>query len=255
MIGMHLMRAKVSLDRIAEFLEEEELEKYDDDDDDDDDVNNANDHRSRDQTSAADSVDISESTPLLITDDGNSIVQIRLNPETELPPDYVKPEVGFYAGKFIHYGAPETSPSTFDAASAANDKKKWWQFWRKSQTFNTISVQPDEPALAKPESIPFQLRNVSVNFPHGALSVIVGPTGSGKTSMLLSLLGEMKRLEGYGFLPDPRYAPGGIAYVAQTSFLLNATIRENILFGNDFHEERFEGIIFQILCILVCVCK
>ena len=124
MIGMHLMRAKVSLDRIAEFLEEEELEKYDDDDDDDDDVNNANDHRSRDQTSAADSVDISESTPLLITDDGNSIVQIRLNPETELPPDYVKPEVGFYAGKFIHYGAPETSPSTFDAASAANDKKK-----------------------------------------------------------------------------------------------------------------------------------
>ncbi|KAJ3217631.1 hypothetical protein HDU67_007573 [Dinochytrium kinnereticum] len=49
----------------------------------------------------------------------------------------------------------------------------------------------------------------------------------------------MKRLQGTIHLPDPRYIPGGVAYVAQTAFLLNGTIRDNVLFGNEYDEARY----------------
>lgn len=42
----------------------------------------------------------------------------------------------------------------------------------------------------------FQLRDLNIEFVPGQLNVIVGPTGSGKTSLLMALLGEMTHLEG-----------------------------------------------------------
>jgi ABC-type multidrug transport system fused ATPase/permease subunit len=77
-------------------------------------------------------------------------------------------------------------------------------------------------------------------FKKGEINLIVGPTGSGKTSVLMALLGEMH------YLPDgpgswfslPR--EGGIAYAAQESWVQNETIRENILFGSPYDEERYK---------------
>ncbi|ORY36010.1 P-loop containing nucleoside triphosphate hydrolase protein, partial [Rhizoclosmatium globosum] len=83
----------------------------------------------------------------------------------------------------------------------------------------------------------FTLRDLNVNFPVGALSVIVGPTGSGKSSLLQALLGEMKRLQGSSHLP------ASVAYVAQTSWLQNETIRNNILFGEPYDAVRYDQVI------------
>ena len=47
----------------------------------------------------------------------------------------------------------------------------------------------------------FTLRDLNVNFVLGGLNIIAGPTGSGKTSMLMALLGEMTLLEGRVYLP------------------------------------------------------
>ncbi|KAJ3286409.1 hypothetical protein HDU79_006491 [Rhizoclosmatium sp. JEL0117] len=67
-------------------------------------------------------------------------------------------------------------------------------------------------------------------------------TGQSKdqTDMILALLGEMKRLGGRAFLPkNSMAADSSVAYVAQTAWLLNATIRENILMGHAFDEKRY----------------
>ncbi|KAL1921756.1 uncharacterized protein VTP21DRAFT_10398 [Calcarisporiella thermophila] len=88
------------------------------------------------------------------------------------------------------------------------------------------------------DSTRFILRELSVEFPVGKLSLVVGPTGSGKSSLLLALLGEMNRVEGQVFLP-----PRVVAYVSQTAWLQNATIRENILFGSALEEERYQRVI------------
>ncbi|KAF9149045.1 hypothetical protein BG015_009183 [Linnemannia schmuckeri] len=97
----------------------------------------------------------------------------------------------------------------------------------------------------------FELKDLNLEFPVGELSVITGPTGSGKTSLLLSLLGEINPVKGQAFLPrrdshDINPVTGltnGIAYVAQQAWLQNNTVRNNILFGSPFEQRRYDQVI------------
>ncbi|KAF9000094.1 hypothetical protein BDQ17DRAFT_1360101 [Cyathus striatus] len=79
----------------------------------------------------------------------------------------------------------------------------------------------------------------------GTFNVILGPTASGKTSLLMALLGEMKfsilTLDGWYNLPRHQ----GVAYAAQESWILNMTIRENIIFGSVYDEERYNKVVMQ----------
>lgn len=100
----------------------------------------------------------------------------------------------------------------------------------------------------------FKLRDINVDFNLGALNVVVGPTGSGKTSLLLALLGEMELVKGSVYLPGahlrdevvPNPATGlaeTVAYCSQTPWLLNETLRNNILFGSEYDKERYNAVI------------
>lgn len=100
----------------------------------------------------------------------------------------------------------------------------------------------------------FRLINMDVDFPLGQLSVIAGPTGSGKTSLLMALLGEMQLLNGQVHIPggsvrqDLRPDPytgltESVAYCAQQAWLVNATIKDNILFASPYDEDRYHEVI------------
>lgn len=97
----------------------------------------------------------------------------------------------------------------------------------------------------------FQLRNINLQFPVGELSIVTGPTGNGKTSMLLALLGEMNNTQGRAFLPRRNDhvidtmtgLNNGIAYVAQQAWLLSDSIRNNILFGSVFDQTSYEQVV------------
>ncbi|OCH87049.1 hypothetical protein OBBRIDRAFT_796585 [Obba rivulosa] len=82
-------------------------------------------------------------------------------------------------------------------------------------------------------------------FKRGHINLILGPTGSGKTSILMALLGEMHYipLSHKSFVNLPR--DKGVAYAAQETWVQNDTIRENILFGSPFDEERYNKVIMQ----------
>ncbi|KZV64704.1 hypothetical protein PENSPDRAFT_656364 [Peniophora sp. CONT] len=84
-----------------------------------------------------------------------------------------------------------------------------------------------------------------LEFKRGAINLIVGPTGSGKTSLLMALLGEMhfEALTPGAWFNLPR--EGGVAYAAQESWVQNETIRDNILFGAAYIEERYKKVIHQ----------
>lgn len=96
------------------------------------------------------------------------------------------------------------------------------------------------------------IKNINLNFPIGKLSIVCGPTGSGKTTLLSSLLGETHCLSGQAILPRTipnKYSPlggavSGIAYVAQTAWLQNCSIRDNILFGLPYDEDRYENVLY-----------
>ncbi|THH21507.1 hypothetical protein EUX98_g8371, partial [Antrodiella citrinella] len=82
-------------------------------------------------------------------------------------------------------------------------------------------------------------------FKRGHINLIVGPTGSGKTSMLMALLGEMHYIPATpgSYFNLPR--DGGIAYASQESWVQNETIRDNILFGTEYEEERYNKVLEQ----------
>ncbi|KAJ3519232.1 hypothetical protein NMY22_g13302 [Coprinellus aureogranulatus] len=84
-----------------------------------------------------------------------------------------------------------------------------------------------------------------IQFAKGKINLIVGPTGSGKTSLLMALLGEMHFSPTH---PDSAYnlpRDGGIAFAVQESWVLNQTIRENVLFNSPYDEERYKKVLHQ----------
>jgi ABC-type multidrug transport system fused ATPase/permease subunit len=85
----------------------------------------------------------------------------------------------------------------------------------------------------------FQLKDVNLEIPRDCLIAVVGEIGSGKSSLLSALFGEMRRTEG-------KVTFGGTsASCTQVPWICNATVRENILFGRPFEEERYWDVIHQ----------
>ncbi|KAJ7282599.1 hypothetical protein C8J57DRAFT_1295798 [Mycena rebaudengoi] len=95
----------------------------------------------------------------------------------------------------------------------------------------------------------FELKDVSVIFPEGQLSVITGPTASGKTALLMALMGEMTLLPGGRIIMsknpsvDEYGNTHGIAYAAQSPWLRHQSIRDNILFGSPMDEARYNDVV------------
>ena len=81
------------------------------------------------------------------------------------------------------------------------------------------------------------LMNITFEVDKGSLVGIVGTVGSGKSSLLSCILGEMDCLDG------TVEVNGNIAYTAQRPFILNATVRENILFGKEFDSVKYKRCI------------
>ncbi|ESQ33830.1 hypothetical protein EUTSA_v10006558mg [Eutrema salsugineum] len=78
------------------------------------------------------------------------------------------------------------------------------------------------------------LSNINLEIPVGSLVAIVGGTGEGKTSLVSAMLGELSHAETSSVV-----IRGSVAYVPQVSWIFNATVRENIIFGSDFESGRY----------------
>ncbi|KAJ7034289.1 P-loop containing nucleoside triphosphate hydrolase protein [Mycena alexandri] len=115
----------------------------------------------------------------------------------------------------------------------------------------TFTWSRDDDGSATPSKHKFTLRiDDELLFKRGRFNLVLGPTGAGKTSqvnrlLLMALLGEMHFTPA---LPGSWYnlpRAGGVAYAAQESWVLNETIRDNILFGSEYDEERYKKVLFQ----------
>lgn len=89
----------------------------------------------------------------------------------------------------------------------------------------------------------FVLSCVNIQIKRSRLVAVIGNTGSGKTLYLRGLLGDAVQIQGQtGDYRRPLvHATAG--YVAQQPFILNATLRENILFGNHYEEEWYIKVV------------
>ena len=91
-------------------------------------------------------------------------------------------------------------------------------------------------------SLPLTLSNITLSVCNGKVVAITGPVGSGKSSLLTAILGELPLRKG------AISYHGKVTYVPQIPWVFSGTIRENILFGLPFDEERFPHVV-DICCL------
>lgn len=124
----------------------------------------------------------------------------------------------------------EVLPMQSDSAICIVDASFAWQE-KPSVTPASATAVPMEPSSVLP------LKNISWTVPSGTLACIVGGVGSGKSSFLQAILGELTKIRGTVSVR------GTVAYAPQVPFVLNASLRDNVLFGRPFDEARYEAVL------------
>ncbi|XP_047332548.1 ABC transporter C family member 12-like [Impatiens glandulifera] len=102
--------------------------------------------------------------------------------------------------------------------------------------------EPDFPAISikngyfswDSKKVNPTLSDINLDIPVGSLVAIVGGTGEGKSSLISAILGEIPSVADASVV-----IRGSVAYVPQISWIFNATVRDNILFGSDFDTSRY----------------
>ncbi|CAB1429177.1 unnamed protein product [Pleuronectes platessa] len=122
----------------------------------------------------------------------------------------------------------------------------WKSFWEVKTLKATLcsmtpvatlpSVYATAPLLGKRDAEPL-LTDVSFDIKPGRLVAVVGAVGSGKSSLISALLGEMHKIKGSVNIQ------GSLAYVPQQAWIQNATLRDNIMFGSPTEEKRLQEVI------------
>ncbi|GIQ80733.1 hypothetical protein KIPB_001572, partial [Kipferlia bialata] len=100
---------------------------------------------------------------------------------------------------------------------------------------NDVAV--DLAAVGEPDLTRPVLHGVSFSVQRGEVLGIAGKTGCGKTSLLASLLNEMRCVEGTS------HVSGSVAYCAQKATIFNDTLRSNVLFGCEYDAIRYNRVL------------
>ena len=144
--------------------------------------------------------------------------------------------------------------------SETDDQESYFSHERSDEGLTLVNAcftWPTESMSREVERV-FTLDNLNLIFPSDRISVIAGETGSGKTLLLRALVGEAELLGGSVSLPTGGLSnPAGAAplgywhsekttaYVSQNSWIQNATIKANVLFGLPYEHKRYQQAIFS----------
>lgn len=88
-----------------------------------------------------------------------------------------------------------------------------------------------------PDSSDATLENIDLTIETGKLYCLIGTVGSGKSSLLSALLGEIDLIQG-----DVR-VKGKMSYAGQESWVFGASVRQNIVFGEIYDQQRYQEVI------------
>ena len=87
------------------------------------------------------------------------------------------------------------------------------------------------------------LKGIDVQIADGEFVAVIGPVGSGKSSILNAIIGELYKQKGHVSLN------GSVGFVAQTPFIMNETLRENILYGRPMDAQLYKQYVTPLVCV------
>ncbi|KAI1286762.1 Multidrug resistance-associated protein 1 [Halotydeus destructor] len=107
---------------------------------------------------------------------------------------------------------------------------------RKESLDNAIEITDGEFTWERSNSIS-TLRGIDVKITKSKLVAVVGTVGSGKSSLISALLGEMEKISGSVNIS------GKVAYVPQQAWIQNATVKHNIIFTGATDSSRYDEVL------------
>ena len=87
------------------------------------------------------------------------------------------------------------------------------------------------------------LRNLNLEIKENELLAVIGQVGSGKSSLLMSIMNEIPFISADHFSVN-----GSMFYVAQEPWIFSGSLKQNILFGKEFIKSKFDEIV-QVCCL------
>ncbi|KYO26377.1 hypothetical protein Y1Q_0016954 [Alligator mississippiensis] len=99
------------------------------------------------------------------------------------------------------------------------------------------AVRFSEASFAWDQDAGPAVKRVTLDVAPGCLVAVVGAVGSGKSSLVSAMLGEMENIHGHINIQ------GSLAYVPQQAWIQNATLKDNILFGSALDEARYQRVL------------
>lgn len=109
---------------------------------------------------------------------------------------------------------------------------------RRETSSSKATIRVRDLTLAWSDQNSPVINDVSIDFPPGQLTMIVGPVGCGKSSLLRGLLGETPSSKGNVYI-DQAYT----AFVDQTTWVQNSSIRKNIMGVSIFEPEWYNNVV------------
>lgn len=103
---------------------------------------------------------------------------------------------------------------------------------------NAVQVIKGRFTWDREDSSCFTLKDINIKIPTGKLVAIVGSVGTGKSSLISAILGEMEKIQGEVEIQ------GKVAYVPQEAWIQNETLMNNILFGKKLKQDMYDRIVY-----------
>ena len=103
-----------------------------------------------------------------------------------------------------------------------------------------VAVSVKDASVEIPRKTDLILRNATFDVVKGSFNVIVGPVGSGKSSLLKAILGELPLSEGTISLDGNMTSS---AFCDQTCWLRNGSVRDNILAGSELDQAWYDSVV------------
>lgn len=126
----------------------------------------------------------------------------------------------------------EDSPTGKPSGKKPTRKEK-----KEKKASDALTPSPDVTEKPVEEEQPFAIKGLNLEFGRNELVAIIGSVGSGKSSLLAALAGDMRKTSGQVTIGASR------AFCPQYAWIQNATVRENIIFGKEFKPKWYDEVI------------